>query len=257
MSNIISDKELLIKEGNIYQKLAYLQDVIKVNKANRNDFADFSYRTIQDIFSELKPHLKDLGLIINFGGGKLDGDKYTLGIIVIDINKPDNRIDETGEIYIDRTKSKMDLSQKCLSAKTFLKKSLLEDLLLISEDDDPDSHDNTNKGKQPDKPKSNGNTPSNPKPATPNNHKKVTAAQLKRYFAIAKNQGADVKYMDELILKAFNLAKKEDWLMSDYNKFIEYFDGDKNKNVEGHSNEETISMLIKKDNANKIKYEAI
>jgi len=139
--------ENLKNELNIYQKIAILQDSIKVNKGNRNDFADFNYRTIQDIFSELKPLLKDLGLIINFGAGSLDGDKYTLEMRVIDINNPvnlENKIIETGEIYIDRTKSKMDLSQKVLSAKTFLKKSLLEDLLLISEDIDPDSHDCTN-----------------------------------------------------------------------------------------------------------------
>lgn len=129
-------------ELNIYQKILILQEKIRVKKDKRNEFANFSYRSISDIFNELKPLLKDLGIIVSFGGGKLDGDKYSLGLTIIDTNNTNNRIDETGEIYIDRTKSKMDLSQKCLSAKTFLKKSLLEDLLLINEDDDPDSHDN-------------------------------------------------------------------------------------------------------------------
>ncbi len=129
-------------ELNIYQKILILQEKIRVKKDKRNEFANFSYRSISDIFNELKPLLKDLGLVISFGGGKLDGDKYTLGFEIIDVNNPKNKIDETGEIYIDRTKAKMDLSQKCLSAKTFLKKSLLEDFLLINEDEDPDSHDN-------------------------------------------------------------------------------------------------------------------
>lgn len=239
------------KNLSIYEKISIMQERIKVNKSSRNTFADFNYRTIQDIFSELKPLLKELNLVITFGAGKLEGDKYTLTLDLIDF-KSENMHDytATGEIYIDRNKKKMDLSQMVLSAKTFLKKSLLEDLLLINEDDDPDSHDNT-KSKQPNKPNYNGHTtPSNPKPNTTSG-KKVTNAQLKRYFAIAKNKGADVKYMDELILKAFNLAKKEDWLMPDYNNFMEYFDGDKKKNIKGHSNEETISMLIKKDNAKK------
>ena len=129
-------------ELNIYQKILILQEKIRVKKDKRNEFANFSYRSISDIFNELKPLLKDLDMIVSFGGGKLDGDKYSLGLTIIDINNPSNRVDETGEIYIDRTKAKMDLSQKCLSAKTFLKKSLLEDFLLINEDDDPDSHDN-------------------------------------------------------------------------------------------------------------------
>lgn len=94
------------KEMNMYQKIATLQEVIKVNKGNRNDYADFNYRTIQDIFAELKPQLKELNLIINFGAGKLDGDKYTLEMRVIDINNPQDMIIEVGEIYIDRNKSK-------------------------------------------------------------------------------------------------------------------------------------------------------
>jgi hypothetical protein len=235
---------------NIYQKISIMQERIKVNKSSRNNFADFNYRTIQDIFSELKPLLKELGLIITFGGGKLNEDKYTLGIMITDINDPTNRIDETGEIYIDRAKSKMDLSQKVLSAKTFLKKSLLEDLLLICEDDDPDSHDNTGKNNF------RGNTKPNQKPNTRNDNKgtgsteptnkepkKVSDKQLKRYFAIAKNRNADIKVLDDLILKAFNLAKKEDWLNSDYQKFMEYFAGDETKNIQGHSNDETINSL--------------
>jgi len=133
-----------MKELNIYQKISVLQDIVKVNKDKVNEFANFKYRTIQNILEEVKPTLKDLDLIIHFGSGKLDGEKYILDMVITDINKPDNQIIETGEIYIDRTKAKMDLSQKCLSAKTFLKKTMLEDLLLISEDTDPDSHDNRN-----------------------------------------------------------------------------------------------------------------
>lgn len=134
----------MTKELNIYQKLSIMQERIKVNKGNNNKFADFKYRTIQDILSELKPMLKELELVLTFKNGTLQDDKYSLNMVLLDINKPtENRIDESGEIYIDRTKKQMDLSQKCLSAKTFLKKSLLEDLLLISEDDDPDGHDNT------------------------------------------------------------------------------------------------------------------
>jgi len=239
------------KDMNIYQKIAIIQERIKVNKLGRNNFADFNYRTIQDIFGELKPLLKELGLVISFGGGKLSEDKYTLGIMIIDIDNIDSRIDETGEIYIDRTKSKMDLSQKVLSAKTFLKKSLLEDLLLICEDDDPDGHDNTDKknnfrGNAKTNQKSNtGNDNKGTGQARTNNtgNKKVSAAQLKRYFAIAKKREIDIPYMDELIKKAFNLGKKEDWLMNDYNKFMEYF--------EEKSNEETISMLIKREKKGK------
>lgn len=131
-------------ELNIYQKILVLQEEIRVKKSNRNEFANFNYRSISDIFNELKPLMKKLNLVINFGSGKLDGEKYLLEMRVFDSDNPESKIVEAGEIYIDRTKAKMDLSQKCLSAKTFLKKSLLEDFLLINEDADPDSHDNRN-----------------------------------------------------------------------------------------------------------------
>jgi len=137
----------MTKEMNIYQKVAVLQEKIVVQKSSINDFANFKYRTIQDILIILKPLLKELDLIVRFSSTTLSEDKLSLGIIIIDINNPDNAITEMGDIYSDRTKQKMDLSQKVLSAKTFLKKSLLEDLLLINEDDDPDSHDNGNTGK--------------------------------------------------------------------------------------------------------------
>lgn len=129
-------------ELNIYQKVLTLQEKIRVKKDKKNEFANFNYRSISDIFNELKPLLKDLEIVMNFGAGKLDGEKYFLEMRIIDVNNPQTELVETGEIYIDRTKAKMDLSQKCLSAKTFLKKSLLEDFLLINEDEDPDSHDN-------------------------------------------------------------------------------------------------------------------
>jgi len=247
------------KNLSIYEKISIMQDRIKVNKSSRNTFADFNYRTIQDIFSELKPLLKELNLVITFGAGKLEGDKYTLTLDLIDF-KSENMHDytATGEIYIDRNKKKMDLSQMVLSAKTFLKKSLLEDLLLINEDDDPDSHNNTDNNNFRDNSKTNqeSNTSNDNKGTgkTRTNNtgdKKVSEAQLKRLYAISMKRKIDVNYMDELIKKAFNLDKKENWLMSDYSKFMEYYDGDQKKNVKGHSNEETISMLIKKDNSKK------
>lgn len=186
---------------NIYEKVAVLQDKIKVNKGNRNNFADFSYRTIQDIFSELKPLLKELNLIINFGSGTLDGDKYSLEMRVIDIKDLESKIVETGEIYIDRTKAKMDLSQKCLSAKTFLKKSLLEDLLLINEDDDPDGHDNTGKQNNTTKPKGNKNSGSTgnttTKKQTPEEIKQVSKLKNILYFAADKDNNKMLQLLEQ------------------------------------------------------------
>ena len=220
---------LIVDNMNIYQKLAVLQSKITVNKDKRNTFADFNYRTIQDILAELKPVLTELSLMIRFGSGKLDGDKYTLDIIITDINNPVAQIEETGEIYLDRTKSKMDLSQKVLSAKTFLKKSLLEDLLLISEDVDPDSHDNT--GLQGDNFRS-STTPTN-KGNTSNGDAQTAKNRGNNQGNTTSNQTKDIETMKiDTILslaESSKLGNKADLLKAatTFDKFKGYTDVDK------------------------------
>ena len=109
-----------------------------------------------------------------------------------------------GDIYNDRTKQKMDLSQKVLSAKTFLKKSLLEDLLLINEDDDPDSHNNTGKQNTTTKPNSNNSNNNNsntsnstPKEQTDDEKKQVSKLKNILYFAANKDNTKMLELLEQ------------------------------------------------------------
>jgi hypothetical protein len=60
---------------------------------------------------------------------------------------------------------------------------------------------------------------------------KVTPPQLKRYYAIAKDKGFDIDYLDELIKIAYNIPTKNDWLKSDYDAFTKYMESNTMQNT--------------------------
>jgi hypothetical protein len=227
---------------NIYEKLLIVQEEIKVNKSSVNTFANFKYRTIQDILAEVKPFFSKYKLFVNFTHMKIEGECLYLDLIIMDIeNKTEDKslimgnkitnydvLEFNGMIKIDYTKSKMDDSQKVLSAKTFLKKSLLEDILLISEDDDPDSHDNTKTnnyvGSAGSKKTNNGQ-----KPQTEPD--KINAEQLKLLFALMNKKGKTETAINKSIKTQYGLDSKKDLNNNQFDKIVKYLEGlpDKDK----------------------------
>jgi hypothetical protein len=244
MANTAAEQKKTI---TLNQKIFEISELLEITK-DKSKSGHYRFYNIEDVLTILKPLLHERRLLLRFKHGGIRDNIYNLCLEVIDLETNEKIEDEDSQL-IDVNPKVMSLAQSVNVSKTFLKKNLLNNLFNIKEPD-PD-YDPT----QPPKPKTPQQTP-NDKPQTPTqpskpNDKKATEGQLKRYFAIAKSREVDVAYMDELILKAFNLAKKEDWLMNDYNKFMEYFAGDDKKNIKGHSNEETISMLIKKEKSKK------
>jgi hypothetical protein len=73
---------------------------------------------------------------------------------------------------------------------------------------------------------------------TQNVASKVTQAQLKRYYGIAKSKGFNVDWLDECICMMYDLITKKDWLKGDYSTFTDYIDS--------HTKEETINIITKK-----------
>ena len=67
---------------------------------------------------------------------------------------------------------------------------------------------------------------------------KVTPPQLKRYYAIAKDKGFDINYLDELIKVAYSIPTKNDWMKADYDAFTKY--------MEGNTMQDTHNVLIAK-----------
>jgi hypothetical protein len=203
------------KKLDIHQKLLILQEKITVKKGQRNDFAKFNYRDINDIIDEIKPVLKELKCIIFFPRRVMEGNQLTINLTFRDTESSDF-IEFISDITIDRNKSKMDESQKCLSAGTFLKKSLLEDLLLLNEGEDPDGHDNTNK--------TNNNS-------SYKNNKTISKAQIDRFYSIAKDKDLDSDWIDKCVKLIYNITSKKDWKKEDYSKFTDFMEKNKTTDI--------------------------
>jgi len=220
------------KQG-LNQKIFEIANLLEISK-DKSKAGHYKFYNIEDVLTVLKPLLNERQLLLRFKHGGIRDNIYTLCLEVVDLETGEKLEDEDNQL-IDTSPKVMSLAQSVNVSKTFLKKNMLNNLFNIKEPD-PD-YDPT----QPPKPKTPQQTPKNPlKPQPPKpNDKKVTEAQLKRYFAIAKKKAADVKYLDECILKGYNLAKKEDWLMSDYKDFMDYF--------EKNSTQDTIGILMKKE----------
>lgn len=243
MANTAAEQK---KTMTLNQKIFEISELLEITK-DKSKSGHYRFYNIEDVLTVLKPLLNERKLLLRFKHGGITGNIYNLCLEVIDLETNEKIEDEDSQL-IDVNPKVMSLAQSVNVSKTFLKKNLLNNLFNIKEPD-PD-YDPT----QPPKPKTPQQTPKKPQQPqtpTPNEPKKVSEGQLKRLYAISMNRQVDVPYMDELIKKAFNLDKKEDWLMSDYNKFMEYYDGNEKKNIKGHSNEETISMLIKKEQSKK------
>ena len=122
----------------IIKKIA--KNKLFVEKNKNNDFANFKFRTLDDILFKLKPQLEENNLYVFFSHVVYDDSRLNMIMNICDLVT--NEVMEIcGEIKIDWNKSKMDDSQRILSAKTFLKKSMFEDTFLLSSED-PDSLDN-------------------------------------------------------------------------------------------------------------------
>jgi len=148
-----------LEEKSVYQVLAELQAKIKVPKSKFNQFGNFYYRSLEDIFEEVKKYQQELG--------------FTL-VVADDIVVVENRI------YIKATasfiyngqkievsafarepdlKKGMDVAQITGSASSYARKYALSGLLLLDDNKDVDEE----QPEQPQPPTNNHNKPQNNK----------------------------------------------------------------------------------------------
>lgn len=137
------------KEMSFHEK--YCQLVMKLNtpKDVKNNFAGFDYRTAEGILKAVKLVCIDLDLKnivvitteeVEFKEGRFY--KRVTATITDGINK----YTSTFSAREPESKPKMDESQVSGSASTYGRKYALQNLLMISDDVDPDSLDNSKEG---------------------------------------------------------------------------------------------------------------
>ena len=195
---------------NVYEKLLLVQSKLKAPKGQYNNFGRYSYRSCEDILEALKPLLVEAKAIVNVSDEvKLIGDRYYVEATAMFLDV------ETGDSVVaralareDETKKGMDLAQVTGSVSSYARKYAINGLFAIDDNKDPDS---TNKhGKEDNEIKVNMTSVD----------KCITAAQLKRLYAIGNKAGYDKSIVDEVIKKTFKCETK-DMTKEQYNNICE------------------------------------
>lgn len=238
------------KEMNVYQKLIKVQNELKAPKTQVNKFGGYKYRNCEDILEALKPILLGYESTIIISDEIINiSDRFYIKSTVTFVDCETGKSITTTALAREAISKKgMDESQLTGSTSSYARKYALNGMFAI---DDTKDSDTTNIGTPANKniPPENKNTPPENKNTTAENKntppasQTVSQSQLKRYFAIGKAKECDMTQIDELILKAFNLQSKKDWLVKDYTKFTDY--------MQQKNSQEIVSMLMKKYEKNK------
>ena len=125
------------------KKLITIQSELKCNKSQRNAFAEFNYRSCEDIFKSLKPFLlkHDLLLYISDTIESLNGFTYIKATVTL--TDGENAISSNGWAKEPELKKKLDSSQVTGSCSSYARKYAIGGLLMIDDSQDPDSMDNS------------------------------------------------------------------------------------------------------------------
>lgn len=138
-------------EWSIYQKLAYVQQNLKVEKTRYNKFGDFHYYNLNDILAASKLILDELGVvaIIHDEITSEAGWHYVKAVVrFIDLRADGTQTAIESYAYAREaeTKPKMDVSQVTGSASSYARKYALNGLFAIDDTKDADNQDNRGEG---------------------------------------------------------------------------------------------------------------
>lgn len=129
---------------DVYDVLSRIQSELFVEKGGFNNFGGFNYRTLEDIYTAVKPLLAKYGASLRF-----EEKKEQLGQrVYIDstayLHYKGKEVVGTGSAREEETpKPKMSAEQTTVSAVTFARKAAVSGLFLISESgSDPDTQEN-------------------------------------------------------------------------------------------------------------------
>ncbi|KYL03911.1 ERF family protein [Fusobacterium necrophorum] len=150
---------------NIYEKLLNVQIELKAPKGQYNKYGNFKYRSCEDILEALKPCLKKhkLTILISDEIHEMQGEikqtseteeekteKYTkfkryvkATVTLINVEKPEERIENSAFAREDEIKKGMDGSQITGATSSYARKYALNGLFAIDDTKDSDMDDDT------------------------------------------------------------------------------------------------------------------
>lgn len=123
------------------EKLAKIQHDLNAPKNQRNNFGNYNYRSCEDILQAVKPLLGDLTLTIS-DDIQVIGDRVYVKATAT-ISDGENNLSTQAFARESLTKKGMDESQITGSTSSYARKYALNGLLLIDDNKDADTRDNT------------------------------------------------------------------------------------------------------------------
>lgn len=140
----------LAKYAQVYTKLLYVQQNLKVPKNRRANFGGsrgYNYRSLEDIFNAAKPLLSDAKLILTVSDEIViigDASYVKAKAIVFDVEGT-GTISTIAYAQIATDKKGMDVAQMTGSASSYARKYALNGLFAIDDSEDIDSIDHSEK----------------------------------------------------------------------------------------------------------------
>ncbi len=143
------------KTATITEKLNYIQHELKVKKSNVNSFAKFNYRTLDDIFENVKPLLDKTGCVLTISDELVDKNNGTYIKASVELSDGNDSISVDAFARESVGKKGMDDPQMTGTASTYARKYACNGLFAIDDTEDSDSMDNREQtllnGKKPTK----------------------------------------------------------------------------------------------------------
>ena len=131
--------------SDIIKKLAEIQKVLNAPKSQRNNFGKYNYRSCEDILQAVKPLLGDGVILVS------DEIKVYLDRVYVEATAKFCFGSETLEVKAlareSQDKKGMDHAQITGSASSYARKYALNGLLLIDDNKDADSQDDSTQAK--------------------------------------------------------------------------------------------------------------
>ena len=143
------------KTATITEKLNFIQHELKVKKSNVNSFAKFNYRTLDDIFENVKPLLDKTGCVLTISDELVDKNNGTYIKATVELSDGNDSISVDAFARESVGKKGMDDPQMTGTASTYARKYACNGLFAIDDTEDSDSMDNREQtllnGKKPTK----------------------------------------------------------------------------------------------------------
>lgn len=137
----------------IYRKLTEIQSSLKVEKGKHNDFADFNYRSCEDILQAVKPLCAKEGLVLLLTDEVVQkGERFYIEATATLTDGEETITAKALAREPDKAKPKMDESQTTGSTSSYARKYALGGLFALDDGNDSDKVNNgKNNEKQPEK----------------------------------------------------------------------------------------------------------